>query len=127
MSNPKITYTPVGGVEQTLTFGAPARFAPGYSRLAVRHDNVSTAGIRESVLERIDDILEITVEWIRVSEVADWQAFLDHALTGALFAYYPDAAQTSFTNYLLEDAEAKLEWKTPGMYSLRLKFRKQIL
>jgi len=127
MSFPKIVYTPAGGGETTLQFGAPARFVAGYSRQAVRHDNVSTAGIRESVLERIDDILEITVEWVRTSELSGWQTFLNHALTGAAFAYYPDASLSGYTNYLLEDTEMKLEYKSVGSYSVRLKMRKQIL
>ena len=55
MANPKITYTPDGGTEQTLNFVHPPRNQPGYSKIAVRHDNVSTAGIRESVLERVDE------------------------------------------------------------------------
>ena len=127
MANPKIVYIPTGGMEQTLNFAAPARFVPGYSRAAVRHDNISSAGIRESVLERLDDILELTVEWIKTTEVAAWQTFLDHALAGAAFAYYPDASQSSYTNYLLEDTEARLEWKAPGMCQIRLKLRKQVL
>lgn len=127
MAYPKIGYTPAGGSPTTLTFGAPARFVPGYSRVAVRHDNISTAGIRESVLERTDDILEITVEWIKTSEASAWQGFLDHALTGAAFAYYLDASVPSFTNYLLEDTEAKLVWKAPGQSTVQLKMRKLVL
>jgi hypothetical protein len=123
---PKIVYTPTGGAETTLTFGAPARFVAAYSRVAVRHDNLSGAGVRETVVERYDDFLELTVEFIRASEVAAWQSFLDHALSGAAFAYYPDASQSSFTNYLLEDQDARLEWKSLGMYTTKLKFRKLI-
>lgn len=127
MSFPKIVYTPAGGTEQTLTFVHPPRQLPGYSKAAVRHDNVATAGMRESLLERIDDFLDLTLEWIPISQVGEWHDFLNHALTGAVFAYYPDAGQTGFILYLLEDAEAKLEWKAPGMYRLALKMRKQIL
>jgi hypothetical protein len=126
MSLPKIVYTPAGGSETMLTFSAPARFVPGYARQAVRHDNVSGAGIRESVLERIEDVVEIALEWIPAADLAAWQAFLDHALTGAIFAYYPDAGLSSFTNYLLEDTEVILAGKSPGQYSVRLKMRKQI-
>src|SRR5574337_426998 len=119
MANPKIVYTPEGGAEQTLAFLSPPRNLPGYSKTAVRHDNLSTAGIRESVLERIDEFLELSMEWIRSgTDLQNWQAFLDHALTGAPFAYYPDAAQPDFTNYLLEDTETRIEYKAPGIFSL---------
>lgn len=128
MAYPKIVYTPAGGTEQTLNFVLPPRMQPGYQKAAVRHDNVSTAGLRESVLERIDEFLEFTLEWIKVgADLANWTAFLDYALTGAPFAYYPDASQQAFTNYLLEDSEAKIEYKAAGVWSLTLKLRKQVL
>jgi len=128
MANPKIIYTPTGGTEQTLTFAFPPRQVPGYQKTAVRHDNVSTAGIRESVLERVDEFLEFTVDFIQSgADLASWQAFLDHALTGMAFAYFPDAAQPAFTNFTLEDTEAQIEYKAPGIYQLRLMMRKQIL
>ena len=128
MAYPKITYTPAGGTEQTLNFDFPPRQLPGYQKTAVRHDNVSTAGIRESVLERIDEFLEITMEWIQAgTDLANWRAFLDHALTGAPFAYYPEASLPAFTNYALEDTETQIEYKAPGVYALKLKLRKQVL
>ncbi|MFB3921605.1 MAG: hypothetical protein ACE145_07775 [Terriglobia bacterium] len=128
MSNPKITYTPAGGAEQTLNFVFPPRQVPGYRKTAVRHDNVSSAGLRESILERVDEFLEFTMDSIQSgSDLAAWRAFLDHALTGEAFAYFPDAAQTAFTNYTLEDSETQIEYKAPGNYQLRLKLRKQIL
>jgi hypothetical protein len=127
MAYPKILYTPAGGSEQTLTFASPPQQQPGYSKIAVRHDNVSTAGIRESVLERTDEFLELALLWIRAdADLAAWQAFLDHALTGAAFTYYPDASQSAFDNYLLEDTETRLEWKAPGTYALTLKLRKLV-
>ncbi len=128
MANPKIVYTPEGGTEQTLNFVFPARDLPGYQKIAVRHDNVATAGIRESVLERTDELLEFTMDFIKSgTDLANWQAFLDHALTGAAFAYYPDASLGPFTNYQLEDSEVTIARKAPGVYSLKLKMRKQIL
>jgi hypothetical protein len=127
MANPKIVYTPTGGTEQTLNFAFPPRQQPGYQKVAVRHDNISTAGVRESVLERTDEFLELALEYIQAgTELANWQTFLDHALSGAAFAYYPDASQPAFTNYLLEDTDAMLEYRAPGRYSLRLKFRRLI-
>ena len=127
MSNPKIVYTSVEGGEQTLAFAYPPQQCPGYFRSAVRHDNVSTAGIRESVLERTDEFVELSLPWIRAgADLAAWQAFLDQALTGASFSYYPDAGQAPFANYLLEDTETKLVWKTPGVYTVTLKLRKLV-
>lgn len=128
MANPKIVYTPAGGSEQTLDFMLPPRDVPAYQKVAVRHDNVSAAGIRESVLERTDEFMEFTMDFIKSgTELANWQAFLDHALTGAAFAYYPDASVNAFGNYLLEDTEVIASRKAPGAYSITLKLRKQVL
>ncbi|HET9179022.1 MAG TPA: hypothetical protein VFQ24_11755 [Terriglobia bacterium] len=111
MANPKIVYTPAGGGEQVLNFSSAPRQQPGYSKSAVRHDNISTAGVRESVLERIDTFLEINVDYIQAgNDLAGWSAFLDFALTGGPFAYYPDATQPAFINCLLEDPMGR--WRT---------------
>ena len=127
MTNPKIVYTPAGGSEHTLAFASSPQQQPAYFKSAVRHDNISTAGIRESVLERTDEFLELSLRWIRAgTDLAAWQEFLDHALTGACFAYYPEADQAAFTNCILEGTETKLEWKTPGIYTATLQLRKLI-
>ena len=128
MSFPKIVYTPAGGNEQTLGFVHPPQKQPGYSKVAVRHDNVSTCGVRESVLERLDEFLELSLAWIQPgTELENWRAFLDHGLTGAPFAYYPNAAQAGFANYVLEDTETAIEYQAPGAYVLRLKLRKVVI
>ncbi len=124
MTLPQIVYTPPGGTQQTLSFSSPPQQQPGFLKTAVRHDNVSTSGVRESVLERTDDFLEISMEWIHAgADLANWNAFLDFALTGAPFTYYPDASVNAFTNYVLEDTEARVEYKGPGVYAIKLKLR----
>jgi|SRR5579859_1021353 len=124
MANPQIIYTPAGGTQQTLSFMSPPQQQPGYLKTAVRHDNISTSGIRESVLERVDQFTELSLNWIRAgTDLANWTAFLDFALTGAAFAYYPDASLTAYTNYVLENTDATLAYKAAGVYALKLKFR----
>src|SRR5574340_1201072 len=103
--NARIKYTPAGGSEQTLTLTYPIRQIPGYSKNAVRHENLSTAGIRESVLERIEHAWTVQIDFVPMSDLAAWQAFLDHALTGADFDYYPEGSAVA-TSYLLEDTDA---------------------
>ena len=128
MSYPKIVYTPIGQSQQTLSFALPPTRQPAAWKAAVRHDNVATSGVRESVLERVDQFLEINMGWIRTgSELANWQAFLDHALTGATFDYYADTSVASFVTCVLEDTEARLEFKAVGVYSLALKLRQAVL
>lgn len=127
MAYPKIVYTPAGGMEQTLNFTSAPRQQPGYLKNAVRHDNVSTAGVRESVLERIETFLELNVDYIQSgADLANWSAFLDYALTGAPFVYYPDASQSGFINCFLEDTSATVAYTAPGIYSVKVKFRESI-
>lgn len=128
MSYPKILYTPAGNTPQTLNFLSPPARQPATWNVAVRHDNVSTSGARETVLERVDQFLEINMDWIRPgSDLANWQAFLNHALTGATFDYYADASLPSAVTCVLEDNEAKVEFEAPGFYSVTLKLRKAVV
>lgn len=127
MANPKIVYTLDDGTDQTLNFLFPPKQQPAYVKTAVRHDNISTAGVRESILERVDEFLEFTMDSIRTgADLESWQGFLDQALTGAPFAFYPDGAQPAFVNYALENTESRIEYKSPGVYSLALKFRRYV-
>jgi hypothetical protein len=124
MANPQIVYTPPGGLQQIVNFVSPPQQQPAYVKAAIRHDNISTAGIRESVLERTDEFMELSLNWIRAgADHANWTAFLDYALTGAAFAYYPDASLNDYTNYVLDDTGARIEYKAAGVYSLKLKCR----
>jgi hypothetical protein len=122
MANPKIVYIPVGGVATTLTPAWSPTQQPGYMKTAVRHDNVSSSGIRETVLERVDTFLEATFQ-VPVADLAAWQAFLDYALTGAPFAFYADSSGSAYTNYLLEDTDAKIEYSAPERYTLKMTWR----
>ncbi len=121
MAFPKIIY---GSPSMTLTFLRPPRKAPAYVMDAVRHDNIASSGVREAILERIDNFLDLEMEWVSIgSDVTAWQAFMVWALAGNLFSYYPDASLSSFTNYWLEDAKWAAAYKVPGQYTFKLKFR----
>jgi hypothetical protein len=123
---PCIVYNPGTG-PVTLGFHRPPRRVPAYEYEAVRHDNISSAGIREAILERIDTFLEFEMEWVAIgADVAAWNAFMSYALQGGQFQYYPDATQPGYTNYWLEDTNWKAGYKAPGQYTFRLKFRQVV-
>ncbi len=124
MAFPKIIYGSAGSV---LQFQRPPRKIPAYIMDAVRHDNVASSGVREAILERIDNFLEFEMEWVAIgTDVANWQAFIAYALQGGQFSYYPDASQSNFTNYWLEDHSWDAAYKTPGQYTFKLKFRQVV-
>jgi hypothetical protein len=123
MSNPKIVYDPGTG-PTTLTFLRPPRKVPAYEYNAVRHDNISSAGVREAVLERIDTFLEFEMDWVAIgADVQAWNQFMQFALGGGQFGYYPDASLPSFTNYWLEDSNWTAAYKRAKQYTFKLKFR----
>ena len=128
MTNPKITYTPIGsGSVSTLEFQRPARFVAAYNRAAARHDNISTAGAKETVVERVDEFLELTLD--RVSQGTDvdaWDAFMQNALAGVEFNYFPDKDQPDFTTFTLEDTNWVAEYRAAGQFSFRVRFRRNI-
>jgi len=103
MANPKIVYDPGTG-PVTLNFQYPPRHVPAYHYEAVRHDNLSSAGLRESIVERIDQFLDLEMEWVLSgTDVQCWAAFVQFALNGGQFSFYTDSSQPAFANYWLED------------------------
>lgn len=124
MAYPKIVY---GLPPTALTFQRPPRRVPAYAMEAVRHDNVASSGVRESILERIDNFLEFEMEWVGMgADVQAWQGFMAWALAGNQFSYYPDASQPAFTDYWLEDTNWSAAYKSPGQYTFKLKLRQVV-
>jgi len=123
MDYPKIVYDPGTG-PTTLTFLRPPRNQCAYNYAAVRHDNISSAGVREAVLERVDTFIEFDMPWVGIgSDVIAWNAFMSFALQGGQFGFYPDASDPAFTNYWLEDTTWTAGYKCPGQYTFKVKFR----
>jgi hypothetical protein len=126
MAYPQIVYN-AGTGPTTLQFQRPPRNVPAYEFNAVRHDNIASSGVRESILERIDSFLSLEMEWVGIgADVQAWSGFMSFALAGGQFAYYPDASQSAFTNYWLEDTNWTAGYKSPGQYTFKLKFRQVV-
>jgi|SRR5579863_5829919 len=126
MANPQIIYDPGTG-PVTLAFTYPPRNVAAYNSVAARHDNIASSGVRESILERIDNFLEFDMQTVLIgSDVTAWNSFMQYALTGGLFAYYPDSSKSAFTNYWLEGTTWNAAYKAPGLYSFKLKFRQVV-
>jgi len=126
MSNPQIVYDPGTG-PVALLFQRPPRRVPAFSFAATRHDNIASSGVRESIVERIDQFLELEMEYVALgSDVQNWSSFMLWALRGGPFAYYPDSAQTTSTNYWLEDTNWSADYKSAGQYTFKLKLRQVV-
>lgn len=123
MAFPKIVYNPGSG-SVTLAFLRPARKVPYAWQTAQRTDTLSTAGVKQSILKRLENFLEFEMEWIARGADADaWVAFMSYALTGGQFDYYPDASLTGHTTYTLEETDFNLAYKAPGQHRYKMKFR----
>ena len=123
---PKIIYPSGGG--NTLNFVYPPRKVPYREYAAVRHDNMSSAGVRETVFERTDTFLEFEMEYVKIGgDVGNWDGFMQSALQGNNFDYYPDATQGAFTTYVLENTDWNAAFKQLGMYTFKLKFRQYVV
>ncbi len=126
MSYPQIVYDPGTG-PTVLAFARPPRKVPAYEYNAIRHDNISSAGVREAVLERLETFLTLEMGWVGIgADVQAWNQFMAFALAGGQFGYYPDASQQAFTNYWLEDTNWTAAYKAPGQYTFKLKFRQVV-
>jgi hypothetical protein len=113
----------------TLTFQFPARKQTFWDVNFVRHDNVASSGVRETVYERRDAFLEFDMPYIASGyDAAGWQDFLESAGQGIPFDFYPDSSDSgTFTTYTLENTSAKLDWVSPGLWQLPgLKFRERV-
>lgn len=122
MATPKIVY-PSGGAN-TLNFQQYPRQVPGQWQTAKRTDSISTAGVKQSMLQRIENFIEFTMEWVQAgTDLSNWTAFFSTALQGTAFDYYPDSSLGTFTTYTLEDVDWKAAYKSLGRYSFKVKFR----
>jgi len=112
----------------SFTFLYPQRNIPALNEKAEREDSTSTAGVRQSVWLRTDNFIDIDMPFIQKGADSDaWTLFLVSAINGARFDYYPDADLSAHSSYMLEDKDARLEYRSPGFYQLKFLIRQDIL
>jgi len=118
MSNPvpKIIYNPGSG-NVTLTFTFPPINKPGAMERSVdgssvggggnptRTDSVTLAGGVQSCWFRTDWFKTIEVAYVPHVDAPAWKAFMDYAMTGGQFDYYPDATTAVVQTMILEDTD----------------------
>lgn len=122
MSLPKVVYNPGSG-NVTLTFvRGPRQFTCYYS--ARVHDNLATGGLRERVVEAKDILIEFEMPALRLTDdFDDWASFMDHALAGNQFTFYPDASLATYYHCVSDDTEFKYSRVAPGQYAAEFQWR----
>lgn len=124
MIQPKFAYDPGGGIVDFTPTWPPTNKTPYSPLSAVRHDSVTSSGLKQSVVERIDEFKVLEFQNVPESDMAAWRSFFSFALTGGQFTYYPDGTDAAtFLEYVLEDSDwtpKKASWKN---YSFTLRLR----
>lgn len=123
----KIQWTDSTGTVHSFNFQYPATSIPFAVKKAIRFDNLADSGVKETVLQRIDRFTMLSMEAVIAGDdISNWDTFTDYALTGAAFQFFPDYTSSSFTTYTLEDMDWQPDYKAPGMYSFKVKFRQVV-
>lgn len=120
-----LIYNPGSGiVDFTPTYPATKR-QPGAGGLtATRHDSITSSGIKQSVLERIDTLTTLSFPYCPASEMSSWEAFMSFALGGGVFAFRPDATDdTVWYEYTLESMDWSPKWTSYNNFSIDLQVR----
>lgn len=90
----------------------------------IRHDSITSSGIRQSMVERVDRIKHVNFEFVPWSELPSWEAFLSYAVQGGDFSYFPDSIATAFQTWQLVDDKVSPTFVCIGFskisFSLRL-------
>lgn len=120
---PKIIYNPGSGpVTLTITY-PPVQKAQLDDLDAVRHDSMTSSGLRQVALERVDTIKPLQFENVPWTDLPAWKLFIDFAIQGRAFAYYEDATLTAFKTFELMDVSFNPKFAARNLSKFSLKFR----
>lgn len=128
MLTPKIIYFGGSGFV-TLNFTYPPVEKPGVQdgtsdeRETIRTDSITMTGRKQMFYIRTDTFRVLTMKNVPMTDLAAWSQFIDIALTGTTFDYYPDATVNSFTTYTLEDTSWAPKYSVRNLAQFSLKLR----
>ena len=120
---PKIVYD-AGSGAVTLNFTYPPINKPTIDdREAVRHDSITSSGLRQVALERVDIIRNIQMEFVPFADLPAWAAFIDYAIQGGTFSYYLDKDASAHQTWELQDTNFKPSYNVHGISKFTLTLR----
>lgn len=104
---PKITY-PAASPTTTVSFTLPPTGKPGPYGIAdqegVGTPSISLSGKKQVMWIRTDAFFHLIFPDIPWADMPMWQLFIQYALQGGSFLYYPDAAGSAYDEYWLDDS-----------------------
>lgn len=112
-----------GDIEFTPTYPAIGK-QPNDGLEATRHDSITSAGNKQSVTERVDDVMTLSFQFVPQSDLAAWKQMMLWLLAGNVFAYRPNAADnTVWYEYTLDDTSWTPKWIAPQTFAFELHCR----
>ncbi len=113
----------LGDFTFTPTYPAIGR-QPNDGLAATRHDSITSSGIKQSVLERIDDVMTLSFPFVPLSDMTAWKTMMTWLLAGNVFAYFPNSAvPTIWADYTLDDMDWTPKWTSFQNFSFELHCR----
>ena len=99
----------VNGFDYVTSNGAATQFTPIFPPIkkqplgfwgleAVRHESLTSAGLKSSVTERVDSVTTLIFNYVALSDMAAWKALHAYSLTGGVFTYRPLLDYPNFTS-----------------------------
>lgn len=91
---------------------------------ATRHDSFTSSGMKQSVLERIDDVMTLTFSYVPLSDMVAWKQMMEWLLAGNIFAYRPNSSDdTIWGEYTLDSMDWTPKFVCVGIFSFELQCR----
>jgi hypothetical protein len=115
-----------------LSFTFPPVSKPGPQdgtsdeRNRVGADSITSSGLKQSITERVEIFRELEMEFVPFTDMAAWAAFIDWAIQGNPFDYYPDVTLSAFDSWTLEDTNWPPKFNFRGFAKFTLKMRKLV-
>jgi len=104
---PKIAY-PAAAPTTTVTFTTPPVKKPGPYPTAdqegVGAASIALGGNKQVMWWRTDTFFHLIMDDVPWADMSMWEAFVQYALQGGSFLYYPDSTGTAYDEYWLDDS-----------------------
>jgi hypothetical protein len=122
---PQIIYDPGSGPVVLAFVQPPVQKQGEHDRVAVRQDSMTLYGERQSQWLRTDLYLSLNMEFVfQGSDLIAWKDFIDWALLGGSFMYYPDASDLTVASaYELVDTDwsPRFNFRTVSKFSIKMR------
>jgi hypothetical protein len=97
---------------------------PNDGLAATRHDSFTSSGIKQSVLERVDDVMTLSFPYVPLGDLASWKTMMTWLLAGNVFAYLPNSlVDTVWGEYTLDSMDWTPKWTSYQNFSFELQCR----